>query len=367
MKKIFIVLFQLNFLIAFAQGVVPASWVVTINGDTILPFDTVCLGTIINIYGVENQNIVNNWEYTITNAEPNKAYTKDVVSVSLPIIGICTLECKTNIGQTYSFIVVKHCPPKANFILPNNPTCQYECMLPVDSSSNYPETWEWYATGANNYFSNSEIPNNICFADTGNQTITLVVSNSAGNDTATKSVYVYPAPIPENVQQQFTIEYGDSIYLEACANGANYIWKNGNATICSNCNDAIFFVPQEPKTNITAIVSNNGLCDKTCNYTIITKGIPEQIVLPTAFSPNSDRSNDGFGILNNARYRKVNSFKIFNRWGQEVFSARSENDRWDGTFKGEPADSDVYIWVIALTNTLTNKSSVLKGNVTLVR
>jgi len=79
------------------------------------------------------------------------------------------------------------------------------------------------------------------------------------------------------------------VYLEAYAAGVSYTWQHTNEQLCSNCSNAIFFVPQQLKANITATISNNGLCNKTCNYEIITKGIPVAIVLLWYFRPTPTR------------------------------------------------------------------------------
>src|SRR5690606_9127255 len=55
--------------------------------------------------------------------------------------------------------------------------------------------------------------------------------------------------------------------------------------------------------------------------------------LPDAFSPNGDGLNDNFGIISNGNYR-IFSFRVVNRYGQEVFSTTNQSDRWDGMFNG---------------------------------
>ena len=43
--------------------------------------------------------------------------------------------------------------------------------------------------------------------------------------------------------------------------------------------------------------------------------------------------------------------QIFNRWGELVFekhnfSANDASAGWDGTYKGKPANQDVYVYII---------------------
>ncbi|KAF5049231.1 hypothetical protein DSECCO2_441830 [anaerobic digester metagenome] len=37
---------------------------------------------------------------------------------------------------------------------------------------------------------------------------------------------------------------------------------------------------------------------------------------------------------------------IFNRWGELVFETETQDGGWDGMYDGEPAEQDVYTWVL---------------------
>ena len=69
-----------------------------------------------------------------------------------------------------------------------------------------------------------------------------------------------------------------------------------------------------------------------------------EFVIPIAFTPNGDDRNDIFKILHSGMV-EVMEFKIYNRWGQVVYESTT-NQGWDGTHKGNPAPSDVYIYRI---------------------
>lgn len=88
--------------------------------------------------------------------------------------------------------------------------------------------------------------------------------------------------------------------------------------------------------------------------------------LPNAFLPES-RTNGAnrFGLLNR-QIVKLNYFKIFDRWGGEVFSTTDITKEWDGTRNGEPVQGGVYIWE---ADGFCNSGQRLKrsGNVTVLR
>jgi len=71
-------------------------------------------------------------------------------------------------------------------------------------------------------------------------------------------------------------------------------------------------------------------CDEaTVNVTVVPDAT-KLIDIPEAFSPNGDRINDTFEILNLVNYGRV-SLKVYNRWGNLVYKNDSYKNDWDGT------------------------------------
>jgi gliding motility-associated-like protein len=72
---------------------------------------------------------------------------------------------------------------------------------------------------------------------------------------------------------------------------------------------------------------------------------PCEPVLPTAFSPNGDNHNDRFGILLSCEALSEYDFRIYNRYGELLFSG-DESSAWDGSFNGQRCPMDVYMWYL---------------------
>lgn len=94
--------------------------------------------------------------------------------------------------------------------------------------------------------------------------------------------------------------------------------------------------------------------------------ITTDIDIPTGFSPNGDGNNDVFKPLGSAAYATEFEFRIWNRWGQEVFRSTEASYGWDGYYEGKEAQTGVYAYVITYKN-VYNEAKIKKGNVTLVR
>jgi len=62
--------------------------------------------------------------------------------------------------------------------------------------------------------------------------------------------------------------------------------------------------------------------------------------LPNSFTPNADEFNQTFGFKGeNVVVREV---RIFNRWGEEIFSEERNFTGWDGSYNGAPCPDGVY-------------------------
>jgi gliding motility-associated-like protein len=88
------------------------------------------------------------------------------------------------------------------------------------------------------------------------------------------------------------------------------------------------------------------------------------VLPPNAFTPTGDGLNEGFSVpVYNVQSLNV---QIFNRWGQRVFESDDLNFRWDGRYKGELVQQDVYVYVIQGRN-VKGETFLQKGDITILR
>jgi gliding motility-associated-like protein len=83
--------------------------------------------------------------------------------------------------------------------------------------------------------------------------------------------------------------------------------------------------------------------------------IPEtKVFVPTAFTPNQNNAND---VLRPLLYnvKELRYFRVYNRWGQEVFQTNQAGKGWDGTLKGVRQPAETYSWTLECID--------MKGNI----
>ena len=85
------------------------------------------------------------------------------------------------------------------------------------------------------------------------------------------------------------------------------------------------------------------------------------LFIPNGFTPNGDGYNDTWYIPFLTNYPE-STVKVFNRWGQELFSGNGNSNPWNGSFQGKDLPTADYYYVIiieqigkTLTGTLTLK------------
>jgi len=90
-----------------------------------------------------------------------------------------------------------------------------------------------------------------------------------------------------------------------------------------------------------------------------------RVFVPTAFTPNGDGLNDQFRPIA-VGISKIEYFRVFNRWGELVFSTTVNGKGWDGNIAGKPQGSGTFVWVVRGID-YKGKHFFAKGTVTLIR
>ena len=180
-------------------------------------------------------------------------------------------------------------------------------------------------------------------------------------DTLFTTVNVKALPPVRSMNKDTTIGYGKSVQLFA-RGASNYTWTPVGSLSDPN-SPAPVATPKETTTYIVTGLDSNGCAARdTVKVTVV---FTDHLLIPTAFTPNGDGRNDYFKVVN-PTYQKLMEFRVFNRWGQEVFSTTDMNEGWDGTWKGVPQEVGTYQYLIR-TGSPDGQVERYRGDVTLVR
>ncbi|HEX8516404.1 MAG TPA: PKD domain-containing protein [Bacteroidia bacterium] len=178
--------------------------------------------------------------------------------------------------------------------------------------------------------------------NSGSYTVTVVDTNSCRN---TGSAYLYVVPPLTGFVWDTTIVLGDSAMLPISnADGTIlFTWTPPDGLSCLQCSNPSAR-PLEEMTYMLYAEDIFGCTNATYYFNIDIH--PEIFVeLPTTFTPNGDGVNDviyvkGWGI------KELQSFQIYNRWGELVFESNDLVLGWDGFYKGILQNNDVYVYKV---------------------
>ncbi|PSJ71928.1 hypothetical protein C7N43_36830 [Sphingobacteriales bacterium UPWRP_1] len=173
------------------------------------------------------------------------------------------------------------------------------------------------------------------------------------SDTATVTTYAAPEPV---IGGNFSFITGQSAVLLVQQGFAAYLWSNGQTT-------PAITVTSGGQYAVT-VTDANGCIGST--WAAVAEEPRLLFTIPSAFTPNNDGMNDTFMVIANpADIEQVNLY-VYNRWGQEIFSAGSLSTPWNGKYKAQDCEMGVYVYYGSVT-LKGGEVKELKGNVTLIR
>jgi gliding motility-associated-like protein len=191
----------------------------------------------------------------------------------------------------------------------------------------------------------------------------IVVSDSVWcYDTLSARVEILPLPDVRILNEDDTVvKYGQSFQL--LASGARmYNWSPSHSLNNPNISYPIARPTEDTKYIVGGLAANGCRAFDTL-HVIVDKR--DNLFVPSAFSPNGDGKNDVFKVTN-LSFQRIMEFRVFNRWGQEVFSTNDHRMGWDGSWEGKPQEMGVYTYLIRVAYP-DGFVETYKGETTLIR
>lgn len=230
-------------------------------------------------------------------------------------------------------------------------------------------------------------PTNTFYSNLGEDTYTIIGRDANGCEVTETITIIEPDELSVEILisgGENPVPFGDSIELTA---NTNYdpadltaiTWSPADQfPICEpgqldNC--ISLWVTPTGQTVYTVTVEAGPGCSDEDNINIV--GIKDHpIFIPSGFSPgDGDGNNDFFGVFGDPEViSEVKSFLIFDRWGEVIFENYNfppavdktidPVNGWDGTFRGQPLNSGVYIYMVEV-EFFDGLVEIFKGDVTI--
>lgn len=163
------------------------------------------------------------------------------------------------------------------------------------------------------------------------------------------------------------IVVGQPLQLNAVgAGGTGFVWSPATGLSAVDIADPVANLPQNlDSIRYTVHITNNAGCTDSSSINVKVFKTNPQVFVPTGFTPNGDGKNDLIRPIA-VGMKKINYFRVYNRWGQLVFSTQINGHGWDGRIGGVMQGTGVFVWLVEGIDYL-DRPFFRKGTVTLIR
>jgi len=191
------------------------------------------------------------------------------------------------------------------------------------------------------------------YDDTGSYIVKMVGITSLGyKNSVTKTITIIPKPSLSITYNKDTAFYpGGSIILTANGIFDSILWSTGETKTD--------IVVRQAGIYSVRVIATNG-CDATASIRIyILEKMPFSAM--NVITPNDDGYNDVWKVSNIDQYRPC-KVRIFNRWGDELYSSGDYQNNWAGTYKGKKLPEGTYYYYL-----VTKDGVVYKGAINILK
>jgi gliding motility-associated-like protein len=244
--------------------------------------------------------------------------------------------------------------------------CEADTVVYAHDGKHGVNQWDWLFD--NDFRASSQNVTKV-YTTPGEKLAKLKVSNGVCTDSSSqvielnsriKAYFGGPSYLCPNDKAQFVDSSQGSV--------VSWEWDFGNGNTASVQDPPAQTYPVQHKNETYAVwlrVSGNDGCkDSISKPLVVTTSC--FVAVPSAFTPNGDGNNDYLYPLNGFEVDDL-SFKVFNRYGQLVFSTNRAMDKWDGKVKGVPSPTGTYVWIFSYTDRKTKQHVTQHGTSVLIR
>lgn len=206
-------------------------------------------------------------------------------------------------------------------------------------------TYQWTVNGES-AGTNSSTFTSSTFTD-GDVVACNIISSQCMAPAASTSYTVYVEPLPTvTFNGGIVLKYNNSIQLNPLITGnvVSYQWSPTDGLSSSTIPNPILTGVKTATYHLTVTSPTGCTGEGSINVQVF-----EDVVVPSAFTPNGDGINDLWDIPALLVYPDC-LVSVYNRYGSLVFHSVGYPKSWDGTYSGSSLPSGTYYYIIDLKN-----------------
>lgn len=291
----------------------------------------------------------------LSNDTAKRPYTTPLASVTYHVVA--------NIGKcsTQDDVAITAVPYPATNAGPDQAICP-EWGVDVQLNATGGSTYLWTPS---TFLNNRNISNPIAQRPSASIRYIVTATDTLGCPKPVRDtvwVMVHPQVIANAGPSDTIVVLGQPLLLHGTG-GIRYLWSPAP----SLNSDTIQNPTALPQGNIrytVTVTSANG-CTASDFIDVTVYRIDPDMYVPNVFTPNGDGRNDIFRPIL-IGMKELHYFRVYNRFGQMVYSTSDMGKGWDGTYRGAGQDPATYVWY---AEAVTYKGDIRfkKGSVILVR
>ncbi len=281
--------------------------------------------------------MINQWQWitngTVFSAQQNPSKTFSSGSQTVGLTVVSDKGCRSD-TVSKTFVVAPIPVVSMNF---SNACKNKPIDFTANDNSGTVTQWKWsFGDGG---IANTQNAQHIYTAN-GTYPVKLyaIAANGCYSNSLQKDIIIYGTDVFAGIDTLTAA--GQPVQLHATG-GLSYTWSPAWLLNDPNIANPIAIINSTQIFTVKAFTPQG--CESYDDVKIeIYKG--PDIYLPNAFTPNNDGTNDFF-MGKPVGIDEFSYLKIFNRYGQEMFSTTDYRKGWDGKCKGQKQEAGVYVYI----------------------
>jgi gliding motility-associated-like protein len=156
-------------------------------------------------------------------------------------------------------------------------------------------------------------------------------------------------------------------FTNSSTNATTFEWFFGDGYESDFVNTTHFYESYGNYVVSLVATAQDGCTDTA--YVAITVIDEVLFYVPNSFTPNGDGKNELFTPVLTAGYDRERGyeFRIYNRWGEEVFYTDTPGVGWDGTYLNTAVQNGTYVWYVKFKDSMNNEIYDHSGHVNVIK